>query len=61
MRLKKIFASHRAQPTQATERSGIIAFIYKLLHIRNKAWYNYVKLHLKSYKLALCKMYKILN
>ena len=49
----------RAQPTQAPERSGIIAPIYKLLYIRNKAQYNYVNLHLKNYKLALYKMPKL--
>ena len=48
-------------PQQATERSGIIAAIYKLLQIINKAWHNYANLHLKSYKLALCKDTKILN
>ena len=42
-----------------SENNGIIATFYKLLYIRNKAQYNYVNLHLKSYKLTLYKMPKL--
>ena len=35
--LLRLFSSFRAQPTQASERSGIIVPIYKLLYIRNKS------------------------
>ena len=41
-----------------SENSGIFAAIYKLLQIVNKEWHNHVNLHLKSYKLDLCKMPK---